>query len=124
MKRIQKQVFCQQCGAIRICQPGSPYAICPNGHGRLVPRFTRREVRQALVASVPRARRVGRNRFTIRGHEGLFEYRHGSGRRAARPGMTIGPDEVIACHVARKRRLIRVFARKPPRAKSGGDGAS
>jgi hypothetical protein len=124
MKRLQKQVFCSQCGTIRICRPDSPYAVCPNGHGRLVPRFTKREAKQAFVASVPRARRVGRNRFTISGHAGLFGYRDGSGRRPARPGMNIGADEVIACHAAKKRRMIRVFARKALRQKSGGDDAS
>ncbi len=124
MTRLQKQVFCSECGAVRVCRPDSPYAVCPNGHGRLVPRFTSREAKLAFIDMLPRARRIGRNWFTIRGQEGLFRYRKGWGRRPARPGMTIGPDEVIACLAAKKRRLIRVFARKPLSKKRGGDGAT
>ena len=121
MKRLQKQVFCSQCGAVRICQRGSRYAVCPNGHGKLVPRFTKRESLQAFAASVPLARRVGRNRFTITGCEGFFEYRGGGGRRPARPGMELASDERIACHAARKRNLIRVFVRKALPKKRGND---
>ena len=124
MKRRDKRVFCPQCGAMRICHRRSQYAVCPNGHGRLVPRFTKAEARQALIAAVPRARRVGRNLFKIRGHAGLFGYRNGSGRRPARPGMPLEPDEVIARHVIGRRLLIRVFARKFQPAASGGDDDS
>jgi hypothetical protein len=109
---------------MRISHSGSRYAVCPNGHGRLVPRFSKSEAKQAFVATLPRARRVGRSRFTIQGHEGLFCYRQRSGLRPVQPGASIAPDELIACRVARKRRLIRVFARKPVLTKSGGDGAS
>ena len=117
---LDKQVFCSQCGAMRICHPGSQYAVCPNGHGKLVPRFTKQRAHQAFVASLPRARRVGRNLFKIQGQEGLFGYRNGSGRRPARPGMPLGPDEMIARHIIGKRLLIRVFARTFRPATSGG----
>jgi hypothetical protein len=89
-----------------------------------VPRFSKSEAKQAFVAMLPRARRVGRNRFSIQGHEGLFCYRQRSGLRPIQPGASVAPDEVVACRVAKKRRLIRVFARKPVPTKSGGDGAS
>jgi hypothetical protein len=124
VKRPDKRVFCPQCGTMRICHRGSRYAVCPNGHGRLVRRFTKAQARQALIASLPRARRVGRNLFKIHGHPGLFGYRDGSGRRPARPGMPLGPDEVIARHVIGRRLLIRVFARNFRPAASGGDGIS
>ena len=124
MKRLDKRIFCPQCGAMRICHPGSPYAVCPNGHGRLVPRFNKSEARQAFVASLPLARRVGRNKFTIQGRKGLFGYRGGSGRRPATPGTPVARDEVIARHVTATRQLIRVFARKRRPVASGGNDGS
>jgi len=124
VKRPDRQVFCPECGAVRICNPGSPYAVCPNGHGKLVPRFTKKRARLAFIASLPRARRAGRNLFRIGGHPGLFGYRNGSGRRPARPGMSLEPNEVIARHVIGKRQLIRVFARKFRPVASGGDDDS
>ena len=117
MKRLDKRVFCPQCGAMRICHPRSQYAVCPNGHGRLVPRFTKAEARQVFAASLPRARRIGRNKFAIDGRKGLFGYRGGSGRRPAKPGMPVRRDEVIARHVTAKRQLVRVFARHGPTRK-------
>jgi len=119
-------VFCPECGAMRVRRRRSPYAVCPNGHGKLVPRFTKADVRQAIVTTIPRARRVGRNRFQIKGHKGLFCYRGGSGRRRAEPGMPLRPDELIARHRTRKRQLIRVFTRKvtAPRRTSRRDGDS
>ena len=122
MDDLCRRVFCPECGAVRICNVGSPYAVCPNGHGRLVRRFTKAELRKALAAKLPRARRLGRNRFTIHGHEGLFGYRNGSGRKPASPGMSVEADEVIARHVTRSRQLIRVFARKVRSGKKGLDG--
>ncbi len=123
MKRPNKQVFCPECGSLRISHPGSQYAVCPHGHGKLVPRFSKTRARAAFVASLPRACRVGRNLFKIHRRAGLFGYRDGSGRRPARPGTPVGPDEVVARHVIGKRLLIRVFARKFQPAVSGGDGA-
>jgi len=115
-----RRVFCPECGAVRICHRGSRYAVCPNGHGKLVPRFSKAEMRKALAAALPQARRLGRNRFAIDGCQGLFAYRNGSGRRRAEPGMAIEPDEVIARHVTRSRQIIRVFARKVPRRPAKG----
>lgn len=123
LRELRRRVFCSQCGAVRVCPPGSPNAVCPHGHGKLVPRFTKAELHQAFVASLPRARRVGRNLFKIYRRAGLFGYRDGSGRRPARPGMPLEADEVIARHVIGKRLLIRVFARKFHPAASGGDDA-
>ena len=115
MNNLVRQVFCPECGAERICQPRSHYAICPNGHGRLVPRFTETERRKAVVARLPRARRVGHNRFAIAGRRGEFAYRLGSGRRPAQPDQKVAADEIVARHVTATRTLIRVFARRPPR---------
>lgn len=112
MNDLYNRVFCPECNAIRICHPWSRYAVCPNGHGKLVPRFTKPQIWQAFAASLPQARRVGRNRFRIDGHDSLFGYRDGSGRRPVKPGASAGPDEVIARHVTPTRQLIRVFARK------------
>jgi hypothetical protein len=118
MDDLGRRVFCPECGAVRVRNAGSPHAVCPNGHGRLVPRFSEAQMRKALVAALPRARRLGRNRFSIDGREGLFGYRNGSGRRPASPGMSVQADEVVARHVTRSRQLIRVFARKAPRRRS------
>jgi hypothetical protein len=77
-----------------------------------MPRFTQAELRHAFAAALPRARRVGRNRFKITGHKGLFRYRNRSGRRPAAPDTRVQADEVIARRVGRKRQWIRVFARR------------
>ena len=115
MSELCRRVFCPECHAVRITHSASRYAVCPNGHGRLVPRFTKAELRRALDDALPRARRLGRNRFAVDGQEGLlFGYRNGSGRRRAEPGMAIEPDEVIARHVSSGRQLVRVYARKVP----------
>jgi hypothetical protein len=118
MSGLHQRVFCPVCGAVRVCQRRSAFAVCPNGHGRLVRRFTQAEARRAFTASLPLARRVGRGTFRIGGHEGLFRYRGGSGRRPARAGQPLAADELIARHVTRSRQLIRVFARKPPKRKT------
>ena len=110
MSKLVTRVFCPQCGAVRIHPHRSRYAVCPNGHGRLVPRFTKAEHRKAIVAKLPRAWRVGRNAFVIDGHEERFMYR--DGRWPAAPDAIVQADEVLARHVTRARTLIRVFARK------------
>ena len=116
MNDLARRVLCPECGAVRICcRRPSPYAVCPNGHGKLVRRFTRSEAREVINATLPRAQRVGRNRFQIEGHSGLFEYRNGNGRKAAAPGAKINPGEVIARHVTPRRQLIRVFSQKESR---------
>jgi len=118
MSALVRRVFCPQCGAMRIRLHRSRYAVCPNGHGRLVSRFTETERHKAIASKLPRARRVGRNAFVIDGHEGRFAYRAGSGRRPATPDQKVEADEVLARHVTRARTLIRVFAlRSLPRTK-------
>ena len=72
MKPLQTQVFCSQCGAMRICRRDSPYAVCPNGHGRLVPRFTKREARQASSRPSPAPAAWDATGSTIAGHAGPF----------------------------------------------------
>jgi hypothetical protein len=118
MNKLVRRVFCPECGAIRIHPNRSRFAICPNGHGRLVPRFTAAERRKAIAARLPRARRLGHNQFVIDGHEGRFAYRDGNGRRRAAPDERIQADEVLARHVTRTRTLIRVFARRPPQKRA------
>jgi hypothetical protein len=115
MNKLVKRVFCPQCGAVRICQGRSRHAVCPNGHGRLVPRFSKAERRKAIAAKLPQATRVGRRVFVIEGRKGRFGYRDGSGRRAAAPDAKTQPGEVVARHVTAARTLIRVFAPKPQR---------
>ena len=115
MNKLVKQVFCPECGAVRIHPRRSHYAVCPNGHGKLVPRFTEAERRKAIAAKLPRARRVGRSVFVIDGHEGRFTYRNGNGRRLAAPDQQVQADEVLARHMTRTRMLIRVFAQKASR---------
>jgi len=108
---LVKRVVCCECGEIRVHNYRSPYAVCPNGHGKLVRRFSQAEERRAIAAVLPEARLVGHRRFTIEGHDGLFAYRNGSGHKPARPGDTVGPDQVIARHETTAGRLIRVFSR-------------
>ncbi len=119
MNKLVKRVFCPQCGAIRICQSRSAYAVCPNGHGRLVPRFTAAERRKATAARLPRARRVGSKTFVISRHHGQFVYRNGNGRRPAAPSRQLQANEVLARHVTRTRTLVRVFTRKNSRKTKG-----
>lgn len=116
MKTLRNRVLCPECGAVRIRNRRSPHAVCPNGHGKLVPRFSRHELREVLSATIPRARRIRRNTFVVDGYQGLFCYRGGKGRKRATPGMAIEPGEVIARHVTGRRQLIRVFSRKPTTA--------
>lgn len=115
MNKLVARVFCPQCGAVRIHAHRSRHAVCPNGHGRLMPRFTKAELRKAIVAKLPRAWRLGRNSFVINGYEGRFTYRDGSGRRPTAPDAQVQADEVLARHVTRARTLIRVFVRKGSR---------
>ena len=110
MSRLITRVFCPQCSAIRIHPHRSRYAVCPNGHGRLVPRFTKTEQRKAIVAKLPRAWRVGRNAFVIDGYEERFVYQ--DGRRPAAPDAIVNTNEVLARYVTRARTLIRVFVRQ------------
>ena len=108
--KLLRRVFCPQCGAMRVRHGRSPYAVCPYGHGKLVRRFTKVEEREAVEAKLPRARRAGGRKFTIDGHEGLFGYRNGNGRRRAQPGNPVDPGEVIARHETDTRRLVRLFS--------------
>jgi hypothetical protein len=111
-RSLAKRVLCDECGAVRIRHGRSPYAVCPNGHGRLVVRFTHRERRKAIVTALPHARRVRRHAFQITGHDGLFDYRNGSGRRPVTPNVRVEEDELVACFFTGTRTLVRVFARK------------
>jgi hypothetical protein len=112
MNKLVQRVFCPQCGAVRVRPHRSRYAVCPNGHGRLVPRFSTVEFRKAIAARLPRAWRLRRNVFVIDGCEGRFRYRAGNGRRSAAPDEKIEVDEVLARHVTRTRTLIRVFTKR------------
>ncbi len=53
MNNLVKRVFCPQCGAMRVSPQSSRYAVCPNGHGKLVPRFTAAERNKAIIAKLP-----------------------------------------------------------------------
>ena len=61
MNDLVRRVFCPECGAVRTVNGGSPYALCPNGHGKLVRRFRKRDVKRALQEALPVAQKVGRN---------------------------------------------------------------
>lgn len=111
-----ERVFCQQCGAVRMRNGRSPHAVCPNGHGKLVHQFTKRELREACDAVLPEARLVGRKTFTIAGHPWkTFCYRDGVKR--AMPGDTVGPDDVIARYETKAGSLYRVFMSVPQTTK-------
>ncbi len=113
MSNLTHRVFCPECGAMRIRNHRSRFAVCPNGHGRLVPRFTEVERRKAIVRRLPRAWRVGRSEFFIDGYDGRFAYHNG--RQPATPDATVGSNEVLARYVTRARTLIRVFVPNNPR---------
>jgi len=108
-RNLIHRVFCPECGAVRICHRRSPFAVCPNGHGRLVRRFTKAELWQAIALRLPLATKAKRV-FTIEGRDGKFVYRNGNGLKPARPGDSIKPGEVIARRETRARRLVRVFS--------------
>lgn len=118
-KRPLKRVFCPECGAVRIRHGRSTFAVCPHGHGRLVPRFTHAECDKAIASQLRRARRVGRRTFAIAGRKGPFVFRNGNGRRRAAPDAKVQADEVVARYVTPKRTLIRVFTRRAPRKTKG-----
>lgn len=111
MNRLLKRVFCPQCGALRIRRGRSAHAVCPHGHGKLVPRFSSAEYEQAIAVKLPLAQKIGRSTFLLAGCEGQFIYRNGSGRRPVAPDAQVRSDEVVGRHVTGKRTLIRVFAR-------------
>jgi hypothetical protein len=113
MRNLIQRVFCPECGAMRICNHRSRFAVCPNGHGRLVPRFTETERCKAIAKRLPRAWRVGRKAFVIDGYDNRFVYQNGP--QPATPDATVGSNEVLARYVTRARTLIRVFVRKDPR---------
>lgn len=115
MNKLVQHVFCPECGAVRIRHGRSPFAVCPRGHGRLVPRFTNGERDKAIAAKLPRARRVGRCTFAIAGRKALFGYRNGNGRRRAALDAKVRADEIVARYVTPKRTLIRVFTRRAQR---------
>ena len=119
MNKLVQRVFCPECGAMRIRQGRSKYAVCPNGHGRLVSSFTQAERCKAIAAKLPQARPIGRRVFAIDGLRGRFAYRDGSGRRPAAPDAKVQPGEVVARHVTNARTLVRVFARKSQRKTHG-----
>lgn len=111
MTNLLKRVFCSECGTLRICHGRSPHAVCPNGHGKLVPRFTVAQRRQAIAARLPLAQKIGRNTFLLAGRQGQFSYRDGSGRRRVEADAKVQADEVVGRHVTGHRTLVRVFAR-------------
>jgi hypothetical protein len=113
MSNLTQRVFCPECGAMRIHNHRSRFAVCPNGHGRLVPRLTEADRRKAIVRRLPRAWRVGRHVFVIDGYDDRFAYQNG--RRPAMPDATVASNEVLARYVTRARTLIRVFVPKNPR---------
>ena len=122
MSDLARRVFCPECGAVRIANGGSPYAVCPNGHGKLVRRFKKGEIKQALKEALPVAHRVRRNTYTICGQSGLFCYRDGAGRKPVVLGAPLHPNEVVARHVGQTRQLIRVFTRKKAVKRKAVDG--
>lgn len=65
---------CPECGAVRVVAvPGSGYAVCPSGHGRLYPRFTTAElVREVYPAAVARGRDGRRNLYKVESRRGRF----------------------------------------------------
>jgi hypothetical protein len=111
MTNLVTRVFCPECGVIRIHAHRSRYALCPNGHGKLVPGFTAAERRKAIAKRFPRAWCVGHNVFVIESHSGRFAYRGGNGRRAVALNVAVQDDEVLARHVTRARTMIRIFTR-------------
>lgn len=122
MSDLARRVFCPECGAVRIANGGSPYAICPNGHGKLVRRFKKREIKQAFKEALPVACRIKRNTYAICGQSGLFCYRDGAGRKSVVLGTPLQPNEVIARHVCQTRQLIRMFTRKKAAKRKAVDG--
>jgi len=108
--RLVQRVFCPQCGAIRVHAHRSRWAVCPNGHGKLVPRFTRAERRKAIALKLPRAWRVGHNAFLIDGCDGRYSYRNG--RQPVAPDAAVQSGEILARYVTPARTLVRVFVRK------------
>ena len=114
---VTEQVFCPECGAVRI--NAGRWALCPRYHGRLVPRFGRKERDAAIAETHPRATRAASSKsksglstrwFTIVGHEGLWEYRDGI--RAAIPGDPLREGDVLAVCVSEHGQRLRVFKPK------------
>lgn len=122
---LATRLRCDECGAERI-RTGRMYCVCPNGHGRLHPAFTKAAARRhhrekfvEFVVLLPVATRElrrfrGRYVYVIDGHEGEFSLQAG----VAKPGRTLEAGDVNA-KVLRKGGVVmgRVFRPSKPRTR-------
>jgi len=124
-KELTERVFCSECGSVRMRHAGSRYAVCPRGCGRLVARFTRPQIRMAVLSRLPRAFADGHGHYTISRRKGTFVFRDGDGRRPAAADAVVGPDQVVAWLYNEGRLRIRIFTRLVmPKRKRGTAHAS
>ncbi len=74
---LRDRVYCKECGKRRI-KVDFPYALCPEGHGKLTARHSVADVSKLRVESYPEATQVGhhkrRRRFTITGYQEYYVY--------------------------------------------------
>jgi len=73
MQRIQRNMYCDECGCERMESPSG--CVCPEGHGRIFPRVQEIDRRSYLFTQrlrrLPVAHKEGR-RYRVDGKEGLF----------------------------------------------------
>jgi hypothetical protein len=89
---------------------GQHYAVCPNGHGRLVRKFTKAEARRATLAKLPEATRVNRKHFTIEGHKGLWEWIN-IPLKANEKARALKANQVVAKYMPGGAMWVRMFTK-------------
>jgi hypothetical protein len=113
---LARRVFCPECGQVRLRNAGSRYAVCPNGHGKLVRRFDNKELRMATIASLPRAFPNPDGTYTVSRRTDRYCFEHGDGCRPVMPGAATRADQIVAWIYNAGRLRVRVFT------KLGGQG--
>jgi hypothetical protein len=110
---------CRDCGAELVNIPGTPHAVCPNGHGRLVRRFSRDERKALRLARkwgpLPQAKRIRPHgkRWVIDGQEGEWILARDDNRLAVPQDAHLDVGELLAkLHIVRRRFHIDARGRK------------
>lgn len=116
---LAQRIWCPECGSVRMRSRTFRYTVCPNGHGKLVPAFTKADYKMTVVSGLPEATRVWApaKSFTIVGREGLWFWEAGDGNRLAGPGAHVRNDQVVArYHTPGGLTLVRVFTQVKKKA--------
>ena len=106
LTELQRRVFCPKCGCTRI-RTSRQYAVCPNGHGKLVRKFTKAETKRATLGKLPEATRINKKHFAIKGRKGLWSWINSP----AKPGDKVEANQMIARYMPGGAMWVRVFTK-------------